>query len=243
MSGQKKKSAAAPRADAKASPPAIPAPDQNSGQMASVKISGDGTTRNLVIDNPTPESLSRLMAAFGTKDREFFEGLLKQLARVKSQVAEPAGETFGFLLSVVKNTQPRNELEAMLLAQMAACHKIAMDMTSRLNDPEEYRLFLKAMKTFADMKETVERGRKSTEHSFMVQNMTVKDGGQAIVGNVTTPRSADPSEETSAPLPRRLPDARAVPLPRVEESPELAPSSSTAEQGEETQALGDDDDQ
>ena len=60
-------------------------------------------------------------------------GLLKQLARVKSWAAEPAGETFGFLLSFVKNTQPRNELEAMLLAQMAACHKIAMDLTGRLN--------------------------------------------------------------------------------------------------------------
>jgi hypothetical protein len=112
-----------------------------------------------------------------------------------------------------------------------------------LNDPEEHRLFLKTMKTFANMKETFDRGRRATEHSFMVQNMTVKDGGQAIVGNVTTPRSADPSEETSAHLPRRLPDARSVALPRVEESPELAPSSPTAEQGEETQALGDDDDQ
>jgi hypothetical protein len=36
------------------------------------------------------------------------------------------------------------------------------------------------MKTFADLKETFDRGRKSTEHSFMVQarppRMTVKDG-------------------------------------------------------------------
>jgi hypothetical protein len=46
-----------------------------------------------------------------------------------------------------------------------------------LNDPEEHRLFLKTMKTFANMKETFDRGRRATEHSFMVQNMTVKDGG------------------------------------------------------------------
>jgi hypothetical protein len=99
---------------------------------------------------------------------------------VKSQVAEPAAETFGFLFSVVKNQQPRDELEAMLLAHIVACHKIAMDLTGRLNNSEEYRLFLKTMKTFADLKETFDRGRKSTEHSFMVQarppRMTVKDG-------------------------------------------------------------------
>jgi hypothetical protein len=177
----------------------------------------------LEVINSTPENLSRLMAAFGTKDREFFEGLLKQLARVKSCAAEPVGETFSFLLSFVKNTQPRNELEAMLLAQMGACHKIAMDLTGRLNNPEEYRLFLKTMKTFADLKETFDRGRKASEHSFLVQNMTVKDGGQAIVGNVTQ-RSAEP-------------------LPRVDESPELAPCSPVAEQGEDSQAFGQKNDQ
>jgi hypothetical protein len=197
----------------------------------------------LEVINSTPENLSRLMAAFGTKDREFFEGLLKQLARVKSWAAEPVGETFGFLLSVVKNTQPRNELEAMLLAQMATCHKIAMDMVGRLNNPEDYRLFLKLMKTFADLKETFERGRKSTEHSFMVQNMTVKDGGQAIVGNVTTPRSTAPTAGKTATSPPRLTDKRAVPLPRVDESPELAPCSPVAEQGEDSQAFCEKDDQ
>jgi hypothetical protein len=237
MPRRRKKSAAPTPAEAKASPPALPAPDQNSDQMASIKVSGDGNIRNLTIEGPSEESISRLMAAFGTKDKDFFEGLLKQLGRVKSQAAEPAGETFGFLLSVVKNAQPRNELEAMLLAQMATCHKILMDMTSRLNDPEEHRLFLKTMKTFADLKETFDRGRKVTENSFMVQNMTVKDGGQAIVGNVTQ-RSTQPNEGKTAASPPPPTEAPAVPLARIDESPELAPYSPVAEQRVETHALG-----
>jgi hypothetical protein len=87
------------------------------------------------------------------------------------------------------------------------------------------------MKTFVDSKESFDRGRRASEQSFMVQNMTVKDGSQAIVGNVT-PRSAEPTEEQSTDSPPRLPDARAVPLPRIEESPGLAPRSPVAEQGE-----------
>jgi len=242
MPRRKKISAAATPADAKASPPALPPPDQNSDQIASIKISGDGKIRKLSVEGPSQESISRLMAAFGTKDRDFFEGLLKQLGRVKSREDEPAGETVGFLFSVVKNTQPRNELEALLLAQMAACHVIAMDMTGRLNGPEEYRLFLKLMKTFADLKETFDRGRKATEQSFMVQNMTVKDGGQAIVGNVTQ-RSTEPTEEKAAASAPALADVRAVPLPRVNESPELALCSPVTEQRKETHAFGDKDDQ
>jgi hypothetical protein len=101
--------------------------------MASIKISGDEKVRNLTVVGPSEESISRLMAACGTKDTEFFAGLLKQLGRVKSQVAEPAAETFGFLFSVVKNQQPTDELEAMLLAQIVACHEIAMDLTGRLS--------------------------------------------------------------------------------------------------------------
>jgi hypothetical protein len=232
MPRRKKISDATTSAGGKASPPALPPPHQNPDQIGSIKISGDAKNGTLQVTIPTPESLSRLMAAFGTNDRRFFVGLLNQIARVKPRENdEPANQTVGFLLSVVENTQPRNELEAMLLAQMATCHKMAMDLASRLNNPEEYRLFLKLMKTFADLKETFDRGRRTSEQSFMVQNMTVKDGGQAIVGNVT-PLSAEPTEEQSAVSPPRLPDARAVPLRRIEESPELAPRSPVAEQAE-----------
>jgi hypothetical protein len=130
MPRRTKNSAAPAAADAKASLAALPPSGQNTDQIASIKISGDAKAGTLQVTIPTPESLSRLMAAFGTKDRRFFVGLLNQIAKVKSRENdEPASQTVGFLLSVVKNTQPRNELEAMLLAQMATCHKMAMDLS------------------------------------------------------------------------------------------------------------------
>jgi hypothetical protein len=120
------------------------------------------------------------VAAFGTKDQDFFKGLTNQIARVRSR--DNAPEAINFLFSVVKNTQRRDELVAMLLAQMATCHEIAMEMAGRLDHWEEDRLFQKLMKTFADLKETFDHGRRASEQSFMVQNMTVRDGGQALLG-------------------------------------------------------------
>jgi hypothetical protein len=231
MSRRKKESAAITPANAKANPPAPTLPDQKPDQIASLEVSGVGKTRNLRVVGTLPE-ISRLMAAFGTKDPDFFDGLLNQLGRVRSREDEPASHTVGSLLSVLKNTRPRDELEAMLLAQMATCHKIAMDTTSRLNNPEEYRLLLKLMKTFADLKETFDRGRKATENSFMVQNMTVKDGGQAIVGNVTQ-RSTESIEEKTSASPPPSTEPRAVPLPCFYESPDLAPGSPAAQHGED----------
>jgi|SRR5690242_7591708 hypothetical protein len=238
MPRRKKVSTAITPANEKANPPAPTLPDQKRDQIASLKVS-EGGDRRLSIDAPTPGSLSRLMTIFGTKDRDFFDGLAKQIARVASR--ESASETAGFLFSVVKNTRPRDELEAMLVTQMAACHLIAMDMTARLYHWDDHRLFPKIMKTFADLKEAFDRGRKGTEHSAIVQNMTVKDGGQAIVGNVTQ-RSTESSQgktTTSAPP---SPEARAVPVARIDESPKLAPYSPVAERGEETHAFGDKDD-
>jgi hypothetical protein len=208
--------------------------------MASIKFSRDG---RLELVDDTPDNFSRLMAAFGTKDLDFFGGLVDQIAGVRFREGEPAIQTVGFLLSVVKNTRPRDELEAMLLAQMATCHKIAMDTASRLNNAEEYRLFLKLMKTFADLKETFDRGRRASEQSFMVQNMTVRDGGQAIVGNVTQ-RATQSNEGKTVASPPSPTEAREVPLARINEGHELAPRSPVAEQQEEeTHAFGDKDDQ
>jgi hypothetical protein len=227
--------------DAKASLPVLPPPDDDSDQIASIEISEDG--RSLAVVYSTPDSASRLMAAFGTKDRDFFNGLVGQIAGAGFREGERASQTVGFLLSVVKNTQPRDEIEAMLLAQMATCHNLVMDTTRRLNNPEEYRLLLKLMKTFADQKQALDRGRKAGEQSFMVQNMTVKDGGQAIVGNVTQ-RSTQPNDGKTAASPSTPSEARQVSLARINESPELAPRSPVAEQQEEeTHAFGDKDDQ
>jgi hypothetical protein len=77
---QRKKTAAITPTNTKASPPVLTPSVQNSDQIASIKVSGDGRSRTLEFDNATPESISRLMAAFGTKDQDFFEGLLTQIA-------------------------------------------------------------------------------------------------------------------------------------------------------------------
>jgi hypothetical protein len=73
---------------------------------------------------------------------------------VKSREDEPESQTVGFPLSVIKNKQLRDEVEAMLLTQNGRLPKIAMD-------PDKC-MFLKTMETFADLTETFERGRKNT---------------------------------------------------------------------------------
>jgi hypothetical protein len=74
-----------------------------------------------------------LMEAVGTANSDFLNGLIRQLANAGSQVDE--GQ-INFMLAVVKGIEPRDQLEAMLGAQMAAVHMASMAFARRLANAE-----------------------------------------------------------------------------------------------------------
>jgi len=65
-----------------------------------------------------------LMEAIGTEDEDFASGLIKQLANAGSRGLDEEGTNF--MLSIIKGIKPRDEVEAMLAAQMAAIHAATM---------------------------------------------------------------------------------------------------------------------
>jgi hypothetical protein len=100
-------------------------------------------------------------------------------------------DQFNFMLSIVKGIEPRDQVEAMLAAHMAATHNAIMTFARRLNHVENIpqqdsaeRAFNKLARTFAAQVETLKRYRGG-EQTTRVGSVTVNDGGQAIVGNVS----------------------------------------------------------
>jgi hypothetical protein len=125
-------------------------------------------------------------------DPDFVNGLITQLANASATGTElnPSGLTF--MLSVVKGVKPRDQLEAMLAAQMAAVHMASMTFTQRLNNVENIPqqdsaagALNKLMRTYATQMEALKRYRTGGEQKMTVQHVTVSEGGQAIVGNLT----------------------------------------------------------
>src|SRR6516165_11375143 len=75
-----------------------------------------------------------------------------------------------FMLSVIKDIEPRDQLEAMLAAQMAAVHVASMTFARRLagveNIPQQdsaERAFNKLTRTFAMQMEALKRYRTGAE--------------------------------------------------------------------------------
>ena len=154
---------------------------------------GDETYLTLDCDMRAHDAFMR---ACGTKDPDFFHGLLHQIASASSNGEHPDEPGIKFMLAFIKGIEPRDQIEAMLIAQMAACHAAAMRFANRLAHAETLqeqesaeRTFNKLMRTFAALVETLQRYRAGREDRVVVQqNVSVSDGGQAIVGHVTRPR-------------------------------------------------------
>lgn len=119
-------------------------------------------------------------------------GILNQMIKVAMRGSELDLNRLNFLLSFVKSLKPRDVLEASLISQIAVGHMRCMEAahhaeaatTIDMRERHERRL-TQFMRTFVRQIEALKRYRSSGEQKIVVQKMTVADGGQAIVGNVT----------------------------------------------------------
>src|SRR4051794_1579833 len=84
-----------------------------------VNISVDGRVAKIAVDHSDPATgFTLLMESLGTTDSDFLDGFLAQVINASSG-ADP---DVNFILSVIKGIEPRDQIEAMLAAQMAAVH-------------------------------------------------------------------------------------------------------------------------
>jgi hypothetical protein len=198
----------------------------------SLKASTQGDSVELALNHPKKEiGYARLMEALGTTDYDFMHGFLSQLANASSPGSDVNEAAINFMLSVVKGVEPRDQIEAMIAAQMAAVHTAAMTFARRLSHVETIpqqdsaeRAFNKLARTFAAQMEALKRYRVGGEQKVTVQHVTVSEGGQAIVGNVTQGQAADATKKAAA-SPALLTNAKTAPMPPVDACREQIPVS------------------
>jgi hypothetical protein len=163
-----------------------------------------------------------LMQALGVTDFDFLAGIIGQVSNAGSKGREPSEEGANFMLSVMCGIEPKDQVEAMLAAQMAAVHMATMTFARRLANVETIpqqdsaeRALNKLARTFTTQIEALKRYRSTGQQKVTVEHVTVQAGGQAIVGNVShgTPAN-DPAQPPSGPLPvLAAPNEAPLPLP------------------------------
>jgi hypothetical protein len=170
-----------------------------------------------------------LMEALGTNDLDFVHGLIGHMIAAAGGGADQAG--INFFLAVIKGLKPKDQIEAMLAMQMAAIHRLTMmnaELLYRTETAQHQNFTLsglnKCARTFAMLIEALKRYRTGGQQTVTVQHVSVGEGGQAIVGNVTqaVPGAASKKSRQSAQSAPAVTDARQSAMPIIE-NPARAP--------------------
>jgi hypothetical protein len=164
------------------------------------------SSRGIAIDHPDLEQGERLMSdAFGVSDRDAMYGMLRQLVGASGKARKPDVVNLAFMMSMVESIKPRDSVEAMLVTQMVSVHVVAMRCAHQLANEQDIarqesavRALSRLTRTFPAQIEALNRYRDKREPAVTVQNVSVGDGGRAIVGNVTQHASLIVSDKGSA---------------------------------------------
>jgi hypothetical protein len=189
------------------------------GPRLKVAIEGDAAKINPDHPNASIGTLA-IMQACGTADFDFFDGLTLQLVNA-SKGQGSTEKAVNFMLAVIKGIEPRDQIEAMLGAQMAFVHMASMTFARRLahvdtitQQDSASNAFNKLTRTFASQVEALKRYRSGGEQKMTVQHVHVAEGGQAIVGNVNAPGEGVGVRKKSEEQPHALAYAPSVEMPR-----------------------------
>jgi hypothetical protein len=199
---------------------AVVAAQKKRGPRLKVVVTGKNEVTTEVDHPDSVIGVVALMRALGTTDYDFYSGLIGQLLNASKEKEVSEGGT-NFMLSVIKGIEPRDQIEAMLAAQMAAVHMASMTFARRLAHVETIqqqdsaeRAFNKLARTFAAQVEALKRYRSGGEQKMTVQHVHVAEGGQAIVGNVSTPAQGGGMRGKDGEQPHALAYAPGVEMPR-----------------------------
>ena len=155
------------------------------------KVSIDKDQARIEPDHAEPAmAFSLLCDALGTGDAHFADGLLTQLANVARTGKDLTTRELNVMVATVHAIEPRDPVEALLAAQMAAVHQATMVAARRLNHTETIDqqdscsgMLNKLARTFAGQVEALKRYRSSGEQTVRVTHQHVSvTAGQAVVG-------------------------------------------------------------
>jgi hypothetical protein len=168
--------------------------------------------------------IRQLGQAIPGADLAFVNDLMWQIANSARRGGEIDERILSFAVALVIESKPRDRLEPMHIAQMAAAHLLTLEFAKRLANAEFVhevdlfeRTFNKLARTFATLMDVRKRYRADDEHNFAVQNVSITDGGQAIVGNVTQNASVDAMAKRKTSL-AEITNAPATPMPITDEN-------------------------
>lgn len=166
-------------------------------------------------------AVMKALGTMGIKDETFYATIIKQLGKATSKQGKLQEDDLKFVISFVTSLDPKDYLEVLLAVQMAAVHVASMEAAQCLSNSETTfladhaeRVFNKLARTFTTQVDTWKRYRSGVEQKAAIQHVSVNQGGQAIVANLSqAPASPDLPNAKEQPL--AIEDMKQVPMATI----------------------------
>jgi hypothetical protein len=131
----------------------------------------------------------QLRRLYGTKTELAAELLLMTALSALGQKGDAYLE---LMTSMAAEMEPRGAVEAMLVTQMSATHVTITNMSARVQHAESVesreayeRSMTRLSRTFLAQMDQLKKYRAKAQQTVRVERVEVKEGGQAIVGDVS----------------------------------------------------------
>jgi hypothetical protein len=157
-------------------------------------------------DSSVRVTLNPSARIFGTSSEISTFVLAKQLADVATADAGRDVVNFRSAMATVHGIGPKDALEGLLAVQMIGVHNLAVEYLKRAACEDQttqevnsnLNLATKLLRTFTGQMEALNRHRGKAGPSMIVGNVSVNEGGQAIVGSVSKDGRETPSIKDDA---------------------------------------------
>jgi hypothetical protein len=155
---------------------------------------------------------------------------INTLRTTKTEEGDASAETKAAIVGLC-GIDPKDELEGMIAAQLIAGHNAAMECYRRAMHPdqtfegrrENLTQATKLSRTYTMLLDSLNRHRGKGQQKVTVEHVHVHKGGQAIVGNVETPRGGFPSKLEVQPHARQIANASEPPVRGADPERETLP--------------------
>ncbi len=141
------------------------------------------------------ESKFQVQNLLGMKTHEAAFGIFKTAIDALGKQAE---EHCNLVSAMFAELEPRDGIEAMLIAQMTATHVALTTSLSRVSHQGSYqvresieRSATRLSRTYLAQMEALKKHRAKAQQTVRVERVNVESGGQAIVGDVNTGARVD----------------------------------------------------
>lgn len=144
---------------------------------------------------PSPGPLAGLTGSLVPAfSNALLNGVLRATWIASAEDQEAAHQRQGHALAALAAFAPKNEVEGMMAAQAVALHLAAMECARRAMHPDQpgdaasrlRRDAASLSRSMVEMAEAIDRRRGKGPQVVRVERVVVHEGGQAIVGNLTS---------------------------------------------------------